>query len=277
MGPWPDHCGRATNAAMRTGILNTISTHVTLTVQLPTAMRILTFPLMLAALPALATGPEKFFVVIHAQDKVVTQYVCTRSHLSGEDLVVRTKVTQQGSFNWHVVGGTAPYTVVKDQGTDPKGCITIMDATGETATACASYTTRTETVMIDCPWDRPDSLTYGLVPDKFTDAQRAMGNDNAARPGGQYVPPVKTGSVTTPDPPHDPRKPEDRALQQRERVTPPRPAPPPVGPRRAHENRIPSPSVGNTSSGGKGNGGQAPSRQNPSTTAPAKQQPISAH
>ncbi len=271
MGPWPDHCGRATNAAMRTGILNTISTHVTLTVQLPTAMRILTFPLMLAVLPALATGPEKFFVVIHAQDKVVTQYVCTRSHLSGEDLVVRTKVTQQGSFNWHVVGGTAPYTVVKDQRTGPEGCITIMDATGQTTTACTSWGTRTEAVMIDCPWDRPDTLTTGLVPDRSTDAQHIRANEQGARPGGQYVPPVKTGQVEMPDLPHDPRKPGERTLKQRERVTPPRP---PVRPRRAPENRMASPSMGNTSAG-KENGGQAPSRQGRSTTAPAKLQPTS--
>lgn len=132
------------------------------------------FSLLAAAVPAIASGPEKLTVVVHTSERVVAQYVCTRS-ADKQDLPLGTKVRKAGLFNWHVVGGTVPYTVLKDEMTTGQTrCITVMDATGQVATACGIVGTRVEVVEVNCNLGDKDTLVQGLVPDAGTDAARGM-------------------------------------------------------------------------------------------------------
>lgn len=118
-------------------------------------MKALLLPLMIATVPAMATG--KLFVVVHTTDAVVKNYVCSDG-LNGTEngTVVRSSMASQGSFVWHAVGGTAPYTVVSGpaQG-NMGGCITVMDAEGQTATGCGVVGVVKVDVPFNCETNEP--------------------------------------------------------------------------------------------------------------------------
>jgi hypothetical protein len=121
----------------------------------PQPMKALLLPLIIATVPAMATG--KLFVVVHTTDAVVKNYVCSDG-LNGTEngTVVRSSMASQGSFVWHAVGGTAPYTVVSGpaQG-NMGGCITVMDAEGHTATGCGVVGVVKVDVPFNCETNEP--------------------------------------------------------------------------------------------------------------------------
>lgn len=178
-------------------------------------MRTLVLPLLMAALSATAAKPEKMFVVIHTTDKVIVNYVCSDELYDDIDLpVVGTYVRSTGGYDWHVVGGVAPYTIVKnDMRTMSSGCITVMDAEGTVATSCGIIGVRQERRPISCGED--GALLdgpYGLVPNDSTDKARSAWKNQpqeqaiapSVNPGVTYVPPVK-GPLPTVDPPVGPK------------------------------------------------------------------------
>lgn len=210
-------------------------------------MRTAFFPLLALALPAVAADPPGFSVVVHASDQVVARYVCAKDNSIREEFTLRTELRKEGRFNWHVVGGEAPYTVLNDEMTlGTTRCITVQDANGQVATACAIMGTREEIVEVECPWiDNNDSLWHGRVPDKASDAQRPDGiaaperlqtvnrlDTQVPAPKGDalhYLPPVKQREVTyDPPPPPDHGPDVTRVKQETKQVVPGtvRPGPP---------------------------------------------------
>ncbi len=182
-------------------------------------MRKLTPLLLMAALTATASKPEKMFVVIHTTDKVIVNYVCIdKTNNEADNPVLGSVIKSTGGYNWHVVGGVAPYTIVKNEmRTMTSGCITVMDAEGTIATSCGVISVRQEQQQINCQREE-DSLDhgpYGLVPNDSTDAARVGWKTPPVErdPGDTYVPPVR-GPIPTVDPPVDPdpitTKPERR-------------------------------------------------------------------
>jgi hypothetical protein len=167
-------------------------------------MKALLLPLMIATVPAMATG--KLFVVVHTTDAVVKNYVCSDG-LNGTEngTVVRSSMASQGSFVWHAVGGTAPYTVVSGpaQG-NMGGCITVMDAEGQTATGCGVV----GVVKVDVPFN---CETNELMPSTPTKRHSEVNKPATEAQSGPTTGPVKpvsndpvevttgttTGGVTT--------------------------------------------------------------------------------
>ncbi len=191
-------------------------------------MRTLIYPLLLGSLSAAASGPDNFHVVVRTTDRMVVNYVCGEATGAGQTgIIVRTEVKAKGNFNWHVVGGVAPYTVLRNEAGAGGGCITVMDAEGHTATGCGTINTVSENLSVDCRWYKPDTTSQGIAPNKYTDAQRSNPHPERpvvlpppvtgpttgtpsptpadpphAKPGDSYRPPVKTPSPDEPDPPH---------------------------------------------------------------------------
>lgn len=113
-------------------------------------MKHLALPLVLAALSATAAKPEKMTVVVHTTDRVVVKFICQAALDQPADTLGIVE-RQAGRFQWHVVGGTAPYTVLKDEVVAGQSrCITVMDAEGRTATACGTVDTQVVLVPVDC-------------------------------------------------------------------------------------------------------------------------------
>lgn len=249
-------------------------------------MRTLVLPLLMAALSATASKPEKMFVVIHTTDMVIVNYICYDNANSGADNpILGSSIRSTGGYNWHVVGGVAPYTIIKNEmRTMTGGCITVMDAEGTIATSCGTIGVREERQQINCQreQDRLDHGPYGLVPNDSTDKARVGWktgpNDRTAPPviadpSDSYVPPVR-GPVPTVDPPQGPKPPV--TFTKPERRSPKRlPGannPPPVD----HSPVLPSTRSPKANKGsGTTNLGPQPSRAPGNNTAPQRlSQPV---
>lgn len=186
-------------------------------------MRTLTIPLLMAALTATASEPGKMLVVVHTTDKVIVNYVCSyKTDNHADDPVVGSFIRSSGGYNWHVVGGVAPYTMVRNEmQTMSGGCITVMDAEGTIATGCGVIGVRQERQVVNCGENEDlDAGPHGLVPNDSTDKARAPWRTEpdttppvVVDPRDTYVPPVR-GPLPTVDPPVDPKpitnKPEGR-------------------------------------------------------------------
>lgn len=170
-------------------------------------MRALFLPLLVASAPVLASGPSKFAVVVHTTDQVVAKYICDEDPTK-EPFVYKTQLRKSGGFFWHVVGGTAPYTIVKDEMViGDTRCITVMDAEGEVATACGIMGTVEILVREGCgELEELDHPWMGITPDSLSDSRRGpefngqgqSGQEDAIKDApGQvkgpigYKPPVK--------------------------------------------------------------------------------------
>ena len=112
-------------------------------------MRKLILPLLIVTVPAFATG--KLFVVVHTTDAIVRNYVCSNG-LDGTDngILVGSAMASSGSFIWHAVGGVAPYRVISPVNSAMGGCITVMDAEGETATGCGTVKVKRINIPVNC-------------------------------------------------------------------------------------------------------------------------------
>lgn len=138
-------------------------------------MRSLILPLCLLAGPAWAGGPSEMYVVVHSRDKIVHEVVCDIDAQADPGTpVLRTVVVAAGGLYWHVAGGVAPYTVVRDDSSNPGGgCITVMDAEGTVATGCGVVATQAVRIAVDCMLEREEPSTFGLVPNDSTDLSQA--------------------------------------------------------------------------------------------------------
>lgn len=134
-------------------------------------MRTLLFPLLMTALTAAASGPEKMTVVVRTTDRVVVDFACVgpAGNYAYTDLFKR-EVVEPGKFAWHVVGGTAPYTVLKnDIRAGQGGCITVQDANGQVATSCGVIQEVHEIRRVNCNlYDREqqENSIYAVPPSK---------------------------------------------------------------------------------------------------------------
>lgn len=224
-------------------------------------MRKLTPVLLMAALTATASKPEKMFVVIHTTDKVIVNYICVdKNNNEADNPVLGSYIKSAGGYNWHVVGGVAPYTVVKNEMRSMNsGCITVMDAEGTIATSCGTVGVRQERQEIDCQRkdDDLDDGPYGLVPNDSTDKARVgwKTKSDTKRPGlpgsmDTYVPPI-ADPLPPVDPPVDPKPPIDVKPEGRTPSPSRRPNdPPPVN----HRDVAP---VIKSPTGGSGHGPQS--------------------
>lgn len=201
-------------------------------------MRKFTPLLLMAALTATASKPEKMFVVIHTTDKVIVNYVCVdKINNEADNPVLGSYIKAAGGYDWHVVGGVAPYTIVKNEMKSMNGgCITVMDAEGTIATSCGIVGVRQERQEINCQRkdDKLDYGPYGLVPNDSTDKARVgwKTKPEAKTPGvptpiDTYVPPTR-GPLPPVDPPVDPKppinvKPEGRTPSPSRRPSDPPP------------------------------------------------------
>ena len=202
-------------------------------------MRTLTIPLLMAALTATASKPEKMFVVIHTTDRVIVNYVCVdKINNEADNPVLGSYIKASGGYDWHVVGGVAPYTIVKNEMQSMNsGCITVMDAEGTIATSCGIIGVRQEQQQINCQRkdDKLDFGPYGLVPNDSTDKARVgwktkpdTNTPGVLGPKDTYVPPVR-GPLPTVDPPVDPKPPITNKPERRTPSTSKGPSnPPPV-------------------------------------------------
>lgn len=158
-------------------------------------MRMLTLPLLLATLAATAADPDKMLVVVHSSSAVVAQYVCNGDEFAGSTgIVVGSEVRSSGVFRWHVVGGKAPYTILKDNWDGVNRCITVQDAEGRIASGCGMIGTQVIKVQVRCNRGPLPADPY-TAPTDSSDAKKA--HKPAWDPGRsildttKYVPPVK--------------------------------------------------------------------------------------
>lgn len=121
-------------------------------------MRTLLIPLMMVAVTATAAKPGKMFVIVRTTDKVIVDFTCVGPDGNiGDNTLLKSMVAENGQFNWHVVGGTAPFTVVKDDtGAGYGGCITVRDANGQEATGCGVVGVVHKLRRVNCNMNTPE-------------------------------------------------------------------------------------------------------------------------
>lgn len=233
----------------------------------PVTMRSLILIPLLATLQLFAAKEDGFHVVIHTQDQLVRVFLCEEAFNNGLEVPAgqRPQLIRNGSYSWHVVGGTAPYKVMENtMGKEPLGCIIILDAEGHQAQACARIDTEVDKVLVDCHAAGPDTTWTPLGTKPRIEEQRQRGSnpvlkdppiddpdtgidpdtgddpDGGDTPRGTtYRPPVKTpgpGDGPTPNKPSG-FKPPVRTHQPGVGQPSPRPmrpwSPKPLGPTRS--------------------------------------------
>ncbi len=226
-------------------------------------------------------------VVVRTTDRVVVNYICTDAAVEqGITPVFRTFTRSNGNLDWHVVGGQAPFKVVKyDVLPNSGGCITVMDASGQTATGCGTIGEHAEFARVDCNTEpeedttvyRPaptgnESFNYPvggrkpLGPDQIPVGPDAKGTDPVDPTGAgpnDYRPPVKSPSPNGPVPPVGPVVPVKDPVHTPRPNDNPQPGPKPrptQQPAPVHHPRLVSPPVRPTTT--------APAPRPNTTTAP---------
>ncbi len=194
-----------------------------------------------AAPLATTSSPGYFQVVLHAWDRRTITYVCADadggSPAAGVPaLTVRVDVVSAGGYNWHIVGGTAPFTVLAS-GVDPAGnaCVRVQDAEGQLSTACGMIGTMNEIRAIHCAFSRPDTNSFkALHKHGSAPGHGAVGTAPVSPPRQpDPPPPARKDPSPLPSPPRgpDPTKPQDPYRPPvRVVLTDPDPPPPPPGP-----------------------------------------------
>lgn len=147
--------------------------------------------LFIALLLATTGMARKMFVVVHTSDRVVREYVCRTDGIA-EVRQGRQIITRAGGFNWHVVNGVPPYTVIhSDRDGVGSNCVTVIDAVGNVATGCGIVQVFVETVYENCNLRTPGPAAP-VIPDSIVHQGRVI---------ARVPPPVKTplSIVRTPD------------------------------------------------------------------------------
>lgn len=160
-------------------------------------MHTLIYSLLVMSMPAMTEGGD-FSVVVHTTDRVVINYYCGEfDPNSAINHILRHEVRAEGGATWHVQGGVAPYTILRNElDKVGAGCISVMDAEGRTATSCGVIGERVENVQVPCLWYQQDTLNQApvMAPGKDTGSQ-GISDHSAAKPAtGQPLP--KPGTVT---------------------------------------------------------------------------------
>jgi hypothetical protein len=108
--------------------------------------------LFFASMASLTVARE-LFVVVYTTDAMVVEYYCGEPEPTQgvqERLPVRVQIAH-GGFQWHAVGGLAPYTAIR---TERSGvgtyCVTVIDAAGNVATGCGVVQTFTQRKLVSC-------------------------------------------------------------------------------------------------------------------------------
>lgn len=191
--------------------------------------------LMLAFMGATA---RDMFVVVHTRDAEVDVYRCD---CGVDDIdctpVTRTVVRSNGSMNWHVVGGVAPYTLISTRGEDHNGTIsvTVMDAVGNISTSYGTIGRQIRYFNVVCPGfngEKDCEATPLSIP--------SQKKPKAARiaPSGPVREPIYLNRTREPMPPPRTRSTTFEEKPSRERPTPaPAPAPPPAPVRNVQRSR----------------------------------------
>jgi len=211
-------------------------------------MRTVLIPLLLVALPALAIKPKRaLFVVVHTVDRVTVDYVCSKqfSETDPNALVFKTQLMSQGAFTWHVTGGTAPYRVINSTESYLGGCVTVVDADGDTASGCGSINQVRVRRNVDCENALDSSQTTFIIPHALPVQKIPLSFSNPVpdpapgpTPGPGKVDPRGPGKVSPPPPPRTPGP----APRKPDHVTPaPGPSPHVHPPDRPHVTPSPPP------------------------------------
>ncbi len=145
---------------------------------------------------------RELFVVVYTSDAKVVEYYCGEPEPTQgvqERLPVRVQIAH-GGFQWHAVGGLAPYTAIR---TERSGvgtyCVTVIDAAGNVATGCGVVQTFTQRKMVSCrTWQ--DSIPGQLVTMPVPKEEAMDGSK----------PRVTTGRTVTPERPV--RQPHERRV-----------------------------------------------------------------
>lgn len=204
--------------------------------------------LAVVSIPAMAADPSNFAVVVHSTDRVIARYLCDQDPTQ-QPFVYKTVVRKEGTFRWHVVGGVAPYTILKDvMKPGNTRCITVMDAEGQVATACKVMNTQEILIREGCgELEKLDFPWMGITPDSLSDSRRGKEfngqgvqmseveakktSDGVLGPQG-YKPPVKQVSDPAVPPSVKPDlsrvKPEKQREGANTRPVPPQPKTVPV-------------------------------------------------
>lgn len=123
----------------------------------PLAMRA-GLSLLFATIASCAVARE-LFVVVHTSDALVVQYYCgDPESTSGAQPVLPVRVqSSPGSFQWHAVGGLAPYTAIRtERAGEGTYCVTVIDAAGNVATGCGVIQTFVQRKNVSCRTWRDD-------------------------------------------------------------------------------------------------------------------------
>ena len=142
----------------------------------PEAMR--TSILLLAVAAAMTAQAKQLQVVVHTTDAHVVRYICQERVALGRDNAVRQVVLSNGRFDWHAVGGVAPYELIdsyKDK--DGNVCITVRDAKGDIASGCGVIGNIYQEVVVNCSVYVPETAQIRREPEDIM----GRGSDVAGR------------------------------------------------------------------------------------------------
>lgn len=130
------------------------------------------FTLLFAFSASWAVARE-LFVVVYTSDATVVEFYCSDPE-GRSDVVAALPVwvqTSQGTFQWHAVGGLAPYTAIRtERSGEGTYCVTVIDAAGNVATGCGVIQTFVQRKAVSCRNWKDDVPVQEVLPKPVTTA-----------------------------------------------------------------------------------------------------------
>lgn len=163
-------------------------------------MRALLFPLLMVALSVEAANPEEMIVMVRTTDRVIVDFTCVgQIGYTGSNELFKSEIADRGGLTWSVVGGVAPYTMVKDETNGNEHCITVKDANGREATGCGVIAVVHQVRQVNCLQTEQERLEKKGV---FSPAPSGVDSASVRYPAPPVSPLTPTGlTPVSPNPP----------------------------------------------------------------------------
>ena len=140
------------------------------------------YAILFLFLAAGLSATDRMYVKVRTVDAHIVEVICIQENTGAPPVPLRTIVRNQGSYSWHVSGGTPPYSLLEECVTDGFVKVVVMDGKGTIAEGTGVIGSIVIRDHRDCSGES-DMITVDAVQvEQPEDEEVGPARSNTARP-----------------------------------------------------------------------------------------------